>query len=59
MKFLAATALSVCDPDRSLQNVDENGFDAGFTRYFTNTLGVTAEVAAISAMHMSEISAPA
>ncbi len=30
-------------PGSSLQNVDENGFDAGVTRYFTNTLGVTAE----------------
>ena len=30
-------------PGANLQNLDENGFDAGITRYFTNTLGVTAE----------------
>jgi hypothetical protein len=30
-------------PGANLQNVDENGFDAGVTRYFSNTLGVTAE----------------
>ena len=30
-------------PGPSLQNVDENGFDAGVTRYFTYRLGATAE----------------